>query len=249
MRSPDKDTIDRFLSYLLKDLGRDECHFFGSYESTIDYKLNRIEPFHEYKKTVGGYFDRIDHIRFECLRLHGSNGFVTINPVVRDKMRLASNHAVIIKGDQGAKNKDVSVLRHLFIDIDPIKPNNHIKNSATDAERAATMPVRDQIIADHGDRFDLAASGLWGKSGNGSWILARLPDYPNDEKHAKIVLDVLRSLAARYNGPHARIDTQTSTPSRVIGVAGTWKCKGPDLPERPWRLATVDGPASNAGGA
>lgn len=238
---PSTDHVTCFLSYFLRDLRENECYFFGAYNATNNVHLNRIEPFHEYKSSVGGYFDRADHLRYECLRLYHVNGFLSINPVNRNKMRYGSNRAGRIKGDQGAKDEDVTRLAHVFVDIDSIRSKGHQNDSATHGEREAAIALRDVILADHLPHFDIETTGLYGTSGNGAWILARLPDLPNDDRHRKLVQSMLLALSARYDTPLARIDTATYNPARVMAVAGTWKCKGPNTPDRPWRLATVDG--------
>ena len=68
---------------------------------------------------------------------------------------------------------DIVCLRWLYLDIDPVRPP---EISSTDSELDAAVSRRDAILGDHPE---LAASALWGRSGNGGWILVRLPDYPN----------------------------------------------------------------------
>lgn len=240
--APNKSHLECFLRYLWQSLRDDECHFFGCYRAHTDFKLNRIQSHPEgFNWTIGGYFDKWDHVRYECCRLHKVNAYVSVNPLSRDKMRISSNKTAVIKSGNGANDVDVTVLRHLFIDIDPVKPKSHKDGSATQEEMQAAITLRDRIIAEHGNRMDLHNSGLWGRSGNGAWILARLPEYRNDERHRKIVHGVLRSLASRYDGPLARVDTATYNPARVMCAVGTVKCKGTPTVDRPWRLSTVDG--------
>ena len=53
--------------------------------------------------------------------------------------------------------------------------------------------------------------------------------------------EATRALARRYSDSAVTIDTGTVNPSRLIGLPGTLKTKGCPRPERPWRLATLDG--------
>ena len=70
--------------------------------------------------------------------------------------------------------------------------------SSTDLELAAAIARRDAILADDPE---LAAAALWGRSGNGCWILVRLPDYPNDPPHRTSVAEAVRVIARRYSDP------------------------------------------------
>ena len=110
--------------------------------------------------------------------------------------------------------------------------------SSTEAELAAAIQRRDAILGDHPE---LAASGAWGSSGNGAWVLVRLPDYPNDRHHAALLAGALATLDQRYSDNAVRIDTATANPARLIGLPGTLKAKGCNRPDRPWRRVTLDG--------
>ena len=82
---------------------------------------------------------------------------------------------------------------------------------------------------------------MWGRSGNGCWILVRLPDYPNDQAHRELVASCVAELAAKHGDSTVNIDTATVNPARLIGLPGTLKAKGANRPERPWRRVTLDG--------
>ena len=88
---------------------------------------------------------------------------------------------------------------------------------------------------------ELAASAFWGRSGIGGWVLTRPPDCPNDPTHRTLATDVVGTLACRYSDSSVVIDTATVNPARLIDLPGTRKAKGSPRPERPWRLATLDG--------
>jgi len=72
-------------------------------------------------------------------------------------------------------------------------------------------------------------------------ILVRLPDYPNDPAHAALVARGLASFDRSYSDAAVKVDTATSNPSRIMCLPGTWKTKGSNRPERPWRRVTIDG--------
>ena len=93
-----------------------------------------------------------------------------------------------------------------------------------------------------------AAAALWGRSGNGCWILVRLPDYPNDPAHRTLVAEAVKAVSRRYSDPEVVIDTATVNPARLMGLPGTIKAKGSPRPERPWRPVTLDGMGRGLGG-
>ena len=62
-----------------------------------------------------------------------------------------------------------------------------------------------------------------------------------DPTHRSLVTDVVRTLARRYSDSSVAIDTATVNPARLSGLPGMRKAKGSPRPERPWRLATLDG--------
>ena len=133
------------------------------------------------------------------------------------------------------RDVDVVCLRWLYLDIDPVRPPDI---SSTSAELAAAIARRDAILGDHPD---LAASALWGCSGNGAWVLVRLPDYPNDPPHRALGGGVGAVSRASTAMPSVLIDTATVNPARLISLPGTLKAKGSPRPERPWRFVTLDG--------
>jgi hypothetical protein len=158
---------------------------------------------------------------------------VTFNPVRPDLLARSDNR--LTRARHTTRDADILCLRWLYVDIDPLRP---AEISSTDAELAAALARRDAIL---GDQPGLAAAAVWGCSGNGAWILVRLPDYPNDSHHATLVAKTLATLDQQYSDNTVRIDTSTANPARLIGLPGTLKAKGCNRPERPWRRVTLDG--------
>ncbi|WP_143206186.1 hypothetical protein [Singulisphaera sp. GP187] len=213
-------------------------------------KANKIELANQgYEPTLAGWFDRVDHIRFEAKRLHGVSGYLTVNPInsslASDRWKNELKYLSRKNGRYGTEADDVALLRYMIVDIDVergIEKGNPKEGiSATNEELALALGKRDEILDAHPKLRDAA---LWGTSGNGGWILVRLPDYPNDQKHRDLVAGSLHTLAERHGKKKrdkAFIDTDTKNPNRHLGIPGTLKCKGADLPDRPWRIITVDG--------
>lgn len=183
--------------------------------------------------TLAGWFEDLDRLCGLVLRLSGVSAYVTINPVRRDL--LARSDHRLSRARHTTRDEDILCLRWLYLDIDPIRP---AEISSTEEELCAAVCRRDAILHDHPE---LAASALWGRSGNGAWILVRLPDYPNDPHHRSLVAEAVRVLDRDYSDSSVRIDPATVNPARLIGLPGTLKAKGSHRPERPWRLATLEG--------
>jgi hypothetical protein len=185
--------------------------------------------------TLAGWYDDPDRLAAQCRRLRGVSAYVTINPARTDLMARSDSRLSPVR--HTTRDEDVACLRWLFLDIDPKRPADV---SSTDAELAAAVERRDAVLA---GQPELAAAAIWGRSGNGAWALVRLPDYPNDAEHRGLVAETVRALSREYSDDAVVIDTATVNPSRLIGLPGTLKAKGSPRPDRPWRLATLDGVA------
>ncbi len=183
--------------------------------------------------TLAGWFDDQDRLMREARRLVGVSGYVTINPVAADLLARSDNR--LARTRHATRDTDVTALCWLYLDIDPARPAD---TSATEAEHALAADRRDAILADHPE---LARWSMWGSSGNGSWILVRLPDYPNDPAHVAMIRDTVALFDRTYSDQAVRIDAATTNPARLIGLPGTIKAKGSNRPDRPWRHATLEG--------
>ena len=155
----------------------------------------------EIGSTFAGWFEDIDSLIRQAGRLRSVSAYVSINPVNRDLM--ARSDHLLSRVRATTKDQDIVAVRWLYIDIDPARPADI---SSTDAELNAAVARRDEILANHPE---LAASALWGRSGNGCWILARLPDYANDPATRSLVSRSVHALAERYNDSRVSIDTAT----------------------------------------
>jgi hypothetical protein len=183
--------------------------------------------------TLAGWFDDCERLIKEARRLSGVSAYITFNPVRPDLLARADNR--LIRARHTTRDTDILCLRWLYLDIDPLRPADI---SSTEGERTAAIRRRDAILGDHPE---IAAAGAWGCSGNGAWILVRLPDYPNDPPHSALLARALATFDRKYSDGVVKIDTATSNPSRLIGLPGTIKAKGYHRPDRPWRRVTVDG--------
>lgn len=238
MKKLNEHHFNQFLSWIFDPSF--SCTEFLVWNAGIS-RSNHLEKAVKYPKVIGGWYDRLDCLRFDVSRLNDVSGYLSLNPINKEMMaRENSNCARMIRRNEGTKETNILCYRHFLIDIDCHRLDGV---SATDAELATTIEIRDRILEDHPKIRECA---LWGCSGNGAYIVVRLPDYPVGKTTKNTIKSVLHSLADKYGKvkrDKAFIDTNTFSPITHIGIPGTYKCKGTYTEERPWRLITVDGSA------
>ncbi|HYH67436.1 MAG TPA: hypothetical protein VD866_22245 [Urbifossiella sp.] len=136
---------------------------------------------------------------------------------------------------------DVPARRWLIIDVDPVRPDESKKDSATDEEKAAAGEVADRV------RAFLAAQGCAAPvvidSGNGVHLYYRLTEQLGGghvaDPSADQLAGVLTCLNARFGTRAAEIDTTIFNASRLMKVPGTPARKGPGTADRPHRMSRV----------
>ena len=228
----------RFLRYIVDPAAG--CTELRIFRADFAARGTYIVPADRFSKTIGGWYDDVDKLSFELMRLNGVSGYVTCNPAHRDLLSRLDNKLGAIDRGRGTNDTQITCLRWAFLDFDAERAADI---SATDAERSLALGARDKFLSDHPEAV---ASSIWGSSGNGGWVLARLPDYPNEPGPEALVKKFLARVGRGYGTNAVKVDPKTCNPSRVMGIAGTVKCKGSDRPERPWRLATIDSPEGHA---
>lgn len=232
----DLNHYDPFISFIF-DPGIG-CLEFVCWQASIN-RANMIQKSSTFPRTIGGWYTKLDHLKFDVSRLCGITGYICLNPVMSDCLSRSANAVSIIGKGKGTKEENIVVFRHLLIDIDCQRPAEDM--SATDEELNRTIAIRDAILSDHPE---IADSSIWGTTGNGSYIIVKIEDYPI-LKGKKLAQSFLRGLAEKYGkkarGDKAYIDTNTYSPVFHAGIPGTFKCKGSHTEERPHRLITVDG--------
>lgn len=163
----------------------------------------------------------------------GVSAYINPNPLPLDMLALSNNKFKLAERGGIAQDKHVSRRRWAYLDFDAIKAIDSV--SATDEERSIALGKRDKFLADHPE---LARLAIWGSSGNGGWILIRLPDYPNDDQHHAIIARLVDYAAAYYGA-----DEKTKNACRLMPLIGTPKCKGDHIQSRPWRYVTMESPS------
>jgi putative DNA primase/helicase len=198
-----------------------------------DVREVRIPQHNQWGHTASGCFDRPEKLLRAASAWDGkANIYVTINPVSAALLARAANR-ILAKAKNTTADGDILCRRFLFIDIDSIRPSGI---SATNEELRAAKAVLDQLV------FDLSREEwphpLTCLSGNGYYALYPL-DLPNTAAELRLLEQVLKALAARYDTPAAKIDTGVANAARIVCLVGTMKTKGDSTEDRPHRRSSV----------
>lgn len=238
MKTFDEAQLRAFLALILDpSAGVVELRAFRAF-----LRRNQIVPSDGFHRTVAGWFDKVSHLVAAAGHLEGISGYVTLNPVRADLLARADNRVRILQRNEGTKDEDITIVRWLYVDLDARRPDGI---SSTAEELATARWTLERILTEHPA---LAACAIWGCSGNGYWILVRLPDLPNTLETYELIRTALAHLGDLYGlkarGDDTDIDPKTCNASRVMCLPGTLKCKGENRPDRPWRLVTLDSQAN-----
>jgi len=187
------------------------------------------------KAIVAGWFQDHDKAAQLAAYVWATGVYITLNPT--NKALLSRANERLVAGVGRTKDTEISHIRNLLIDIDPIRPEGI---SSTDAEHEAALEMV-QII-----RSDLENQAwpdpLIGDSGNGAHLVYPLDLLPGEENTA-LLEGVLAGLARRYADQLAlrkiELDQVVFNAARLTKLYGTWARKGDNTTERPHRLAKI----------
>ena len=133
---------------------------------------------------------------------------------------------------RSARDADVVSRRWLYVDVDPVKPDEFKDRPATDAEVAAAGAVCDSVNEFMQDRGWPAPVIV--ESGNGYGMFWRC-DLPNDDVVKAAYRRWLSDLSERFGGAGGKIDKAVYNASRLTKLPGTWARKGVRSDDRPHR--------------
>lgn len=152
----------------------------------------------------------------------GYNIYVVMNPIHEN----FTGHS--------ASDRDIACRSLLLIDIDRKLTS---KAPANQIELDAALALATDITQ------HLRSLG-WGEpvkmmSGNGYHLYYTLNQLPNDERHRKLVTDILQELADFFESNIVKVDTVVFNASRITKVPGTIAYKGTEAQARPYRMARI----------
>ena len=189
---------------------------------------------------VYGYFDNADAFgkcaaALEAVKAPGI--YFVLNPVKPDLLARAANR--LKAADQKTvttSDKDVLLLRWLYIDLDPVRPTGI---SSSKEELEASIKLRDEINA-WAKEAESAKHIVPAISGNGAHLLIQIRDLPNREESINSIKDTLKYLHSKFSNDQVEVDIKVYNPARICKLYGTTARKGDHIPTRPHRRSYID---------
>jgi hypothetical protein len=209
--------IERSIAILLSHGGVIECRI----------------PKTERQGTVSGYFDDPAALKQAVLACNGVAGIYTTLNLCRPELLARCANRLKAYTKETTKDHEILARRLLLVDLDPVRSSGI---SASDEEHVlAISKAREvrQILADEG-----WPPGILADSGNGGHIVYGV-DLPNDDDATKLIENVLKGLALRFDDDRVKLDQTVFNASRIVKLWGTVARKGDHILERPHRLSRV----------
>jgi hypothetical protein len=146
----------------------------------------------------------------------------------------------LLKGNRSGTNDDITALRYLCLDIDPIKPQELGKVNATDQEKERCMEVahkiQERLQHEKGYQKPILAD-----SGNGAWLFLKIPEIPINDDNRQDISARLKTwgkmLSKELDEDRAKIDTNIFDLRRTTKIFGTKIFNSPDTTDRPQRIS------------
>lgn len=139
---------------------------------------------------------------------------------------------------------DVSTLTTLFLDFDTAYPPDDPKRASTAEELERTRLCRDRVYSQLVTMYGFPLEPLrCGISGNGSYLLWRLPDLDNTAEHRDLMYRVVRATGAMVEAefPDVHFDAGVRDAVRVRRISGTVNRRAAEPSIRhPWRLCLLE---------
>lgn len=139
---------------------------------------------------------------------------------------------------------DVSTLTTLFLDFDTAYPPDDPKRASTAEELERTRLCRDRVYSQLVTLYGFPLEPLrCGISGNGSYLLWRLPDLDNTAEHRDLMYRVVRAIGAMVEAefPDVHFDAGVRDAVRVRRISGTVNRRAAEPSIRhPWRLCLLE---------
>lgn len=135
------------------------------------------------------------------------------------------------KGLKTTSDKEISAVRWLLIDADPVRPSGV---SSTDVEKDAALETTGRIY--HYLNSVGFSRPVICDSGNGYHLLYSVKLPPSDSEHIHRFLKVLDMM---FSNEAVSVDAAVFNPARITKVYGTMARKGASTAERPHRQSSI----------
>jgi len=212
-RDCDREKVREFLQLLLIEPNKATC-IFALPSARGEYHL----------------IDNMDAIVASVESMSDNDGvYVTLNPLVPEcDGRVERSHAKV--GEVVHRN-------WFLIDIDTVRAEGFDKHSATGQEKEETRKAA-YAIMESLERQGWPAPMVV-DSGNGYHLLFRI-NLECTRAVQTVLRDVLKKLAVLHGGQHSfQIDKSVHNCNRITKIPGTIARKGPNLADRPHRMAKL----------
>lgn len=227
---PNKDHMRRFLEIMLRpEVGCMELCGLGA---IIDYRSKMVIKANKSSMVISGWYDNVEDIMRDAARFQETSIYITVNPVSRDL--LAKSYCKLSRPEHRTKDDQIICYEWLYIDIDPIRDSDI---SSTDRQLALAIEKRDEILTAY--PF-IRNSSIWGRSGNGCWILVRVGSLSVSQENTDDMKLLLENISNKHSTTKIDIDKTCKNPSRLMCLIGSVKCKGDSVSDRPHRVSTLD---------
>jgi len=163
----------------------------------------------------------------KCKVCEKGSGLLVANPTDEQVETILSGPTQHLTG-----NDDVDSLNWMFIDCDTLRATGFEHESSTSDEKAACKATAGQVLAFLNEKG--WPQPLLGDSGNGFHILQSIK-MMNTVDNIHLLVDCLKALAKRFNGPAAEVDCAVFNAARLTRAYGTTTRKGTSTDERPFR--------------
>lgn len=168
-----------------------------------------------------GYFNDREKLVKAALKYNGQAAqYVTAN-VINPSLIARYNNRIERKPKSTTADKDVLVRRWLPFEFDPARPAG-IPSSDGEHALAHTRALD--------CRAWLTSNGwpepIYADSGNGAWLLYRLPDLPNTPEMLELLKRCADAISAYFDGGGIAVDKTVYNAARIVRLFGTENIKG-----------------------
>jgi len=178
-----------------------------------------------------------DHVRLltEAERSQDASGVYTIFNELHPGLYARNPEGKWIWGASRASDRDVTLIRAIYLDFDAKRPR---AISSSQAERHEAYLAFDGCRTLLRQELGISTFAT-ADSGNGYAIfLAIEPVPPSKETKARIER-FTKAIASKFSTERADVDASVTNPARLCPAFGTTKRKGIDCKERPHRMTSI----------